>query len=189
MQRAQGAISRNFNPRPPCGGRPCCRQYPQTPSKAFQSTPPVRGATKATRGFITCRLFQSTPPVRGATLLSPPPVPLKGISIHAPRAGGDHGNTQIPSREDHFNPRPPCGGRRRNFSTMMIFLGFQSTPPVRGATRKRSFTQTTARTFQSTPPVRGATVYRPAIAIQTVFQSTPPVRGATFSSGGKRLFL
>ena len=44
IQQAKTLGSENFNPRPPCGGRP-----PPAPDWAedviFQSTPPVRGAT------------------------------------------------------------------------------------------------------------------------------------------------
>ena len=34
----------------------------------------------------------------------------------------------------YFNPRPPCGGRRRQRSGIICKWLFQSTPPVRGAT-------------------------------------------------------
>ena len=56
----------NFNPRPPCGGRHSSFDIPFKFWK-FQSTPPVRGATLYAV-WITMKL---------------------GISIHAPRAGGD----------------------------------------------------------------------------------------------------
>ncbi len=58
------------------------------------------------------------------------------ISIHAPRAGGDGvwGARQGEGRRN-FNPRPPCGGRRRRAVPPIDRAGiFQSTPPVRGAT-------------------------------------------------------
>ena len=35
------------------------------------------------------------------------------ISIHAPRAGGDDRRMYIKVVSDHFNPRPPCGGRQK----------------------------------------------------------------------------
>ena len=80
-------------------------------------------------------LFQSTPPARGATLLFRPLAVLMGISIHAPREGGDcmvlgyaieigrfqstppaRGATimfnKLASLTRNFNPRPPRGGRR-----------------------------------------------------------------------------
>ncbi len=78
-----------FNPRPPRGGRHCAVE--------MHSTAPR---------------FQSTPPARGATYLSDTYNASTGISIHAPREGGDIG-------------------------TMAFIAGakpFQSTPPARGAT-------------------------------------------------------
>ena len=36
-----------------------------------------------------------------------------GISIHAPREGGDCQRPSVRSAQNHFNPRPPRGGRHR----------------------------------------------------------------------------
>ena len=77
-----------FNPRPPRGGRRAPQAY-TAPATAFQSTPPARGATR---------------PVAGDA-------PGHGISIHAPREGGDTRRTGICWELIHFNPRPPRGGR------------------------------------------------------------------------------
>ena len=65
-ERAKMVI-KNFNPRPPRGGRPC----------AFILT------------IIRLLLFQSTPPARGATTGGCISVHIAQISIHAPREGGD----------------------------------------------------------------------------------------------------
>ena len=101
----------DFNPRPPCGGRrSICAPAPCL--TAFQSTPPVRGATDRADIY---------------------PAPHK-ISIHAPRAGGDQGQYGCKRTNCHFNPRPPCGGRHNHFFRRLIQIVFQSTPPVRGAT-------------------------------------------------------
>ena len=35
-----------------------------------------------------------------------------GISIHAPREGGDSGKTSMMHGRWNFNPRPPRGGRQ-----------------------------------------------------------------------------
>ena len=89
----------------------------QTLSALFQSTLPVRGATRSTFPLITQSVFQSTLPVRGATF----GVPNQGrdgtISIHAPREGSDiiRGNGLIG------------------------VCSFQSTLPVRGATNDLLF--------------------------------------------------
>ena len=56
---------------------------------AFQSTLPVRGATKAAEIASWLYGFQSTLPVRGATGISTPVCGQCGISIHAPREGSD----------------------------------------------------------------------------------------------------
>ena len=103
----------HFNPRAPCGARPSLRAITKTISQ-FQSTRPVWGATPACHGK----------PV-GAD-----------ISIHAPRVGRDAacrpartiswtfqstrpvwGATVYPNakmdKRSHFNPRAPCGARRR----------------------------------------------------------------------------
>ena len=67
------AISRNkstkaayFNPRPPRGGR-----------------------RNSSKNIAVVSLFQSTPPARGATKDKRPLRVFIGISIHAPREGGD----------------------------------------------------------------------------------------------------
>ena len=104
----------NFNPRSPCGER-----------------------RLEIRDNQVTELFQSTLPVWGAT---PERVGERGggdaISIHAPRVGsdaqdrpGDGGGAQ------DFNPRSPCGERRRIRGGRNIPCQiFQSTLPVWGAT-------------------------------------------------------
>ena len=58
------------------------------------------------------------------------------ISIHAPRAGRDKltiwHNTQLLD----FNPRAPCGARLVRYYGPDYDNLFQSTRPVRGATRR-----------------------------------------------------
>ena len=57
-----------------------------------------------------------------------------GISIHAPREGGDSRPRSSASCMSDFNPRPPRGGRLGLFRDFPQFNRFQSTPPARGAT-------------------------------------------------------
>ena len=61
-------IRQDFNPRPPRGGRRSRLPYPCGPTPLFQSTPPARGATIRPKW---CEKI------------------ISGISIHAPREGGD----------------------------------------------------------------------------------------------------
>ncbi len=59
----------------------------------------------------------------------------KGISIHAPRTGSDSDADIEKLEADDFNPRSPYGERRGNQLRATAMGRFQSTLPVRGATR------------------------------------------------------
>ena len=147
----------DFNPRAPYGARPSMGRKlrdlgeisihaPHTgrdvslcphwsaPTE-FQSTRPIRGAT-VTGPRASQRLeFQSTRPIRGATPTRPRMWPFSDISIHAPHTGRDRRpGGYVASRQD-FNPRAPYGARQAALYDGHAALGFQSTRPIRGATR------------------------------------------------------
>ena len=100
-----------FNPRPLRGGRPFSLPDKNTRLR-FQSTPPARGATRL-QCFL--RLFAGisihAPREGGDIKLSTRSKPSSVISIHAPRKGGDLLTPPFPIDPQHFNPRPPRGGR------------------------------------------------------------------------------
>ena len=101
-----------FNPRAPCGARPSI----------------------LTR-CIPRSMFQSTRPVRGATAMFGRKAQTVAVSIHAPRAGRD-GFLDAPLCFCiSFNPRAPCGARQMGYSIVHVEKVFQSTRPVRGATK------------------------------------------------------
>ena len=106
-----GSILKHFNPRPPRGGR-LVNFFHKSMYFLFQSTPPARGAT-LDAGALALQL---------------------GISIHAPREGGDFGTADLYRRAFDFNPRPPRGGRPYAATSSTVGGVFQSTPPARGAT-------------------------------------------------------
>ncbi len=85
-------LENGFNPRAPCG---------------------ARHAEKTAKILVLA--FQSTRPVRGATATPRPAAPVTPVSIHAPRAGRDFGET----------------------AGVIDDALFQSTRPVRGATRPK----------------------------------------------------
>ena len=112
---------RDFNPRPPHGGRPQRDKASALPS-IFQSTPPSRRATESavlpdkddgisihaplTEGDLksftprrTSTLFQSTPPSRRATGGKDVVRVVGGISIHAPLTEGDQRRAQLARRD------------------------------------------------------------------------------------------
>ena len=103
----------------------------------FQSAHPVRGATFFGFRILPAPLFQSTRPVWGATASHLTRRSSRRISIHAPRVGRDRLRAQKNLCCGHFNPRAPCGARRRARLKNRLRHLFQSTRPVWGATAIR----------------------------------------------------
>ena len=100
-----------FNPRSPYGERPLMGRLFHWPN-IFQSTLPLRGATRDRPRLPAVPRFQSTLPLRGAT-----------------RAG------RLPDMGyGDFNPRSPYGERPDGHNWPNLALIFQSTLPLRGAT-------------------------------------------------------
>ena len=103
------------------------------------------------------------------------------ISIHAPRAGCDlHQFLALETRR-YFNPRTPCGVRRRCAELSKTDTAFQSTHPVRGATCG-NVTATQNFVFQSTHPVRGATEIARIEPMNVFISIHAPRAGCDFSS-------
>ncbi len=168
----------SFNPRPPRGGRPDLLEIGLN-YYLFQSTPPARGATfhsqtslpgwecfnpRPPRGgrpgkrqavYNVWLCFNPRPPRGGRPRRAICQSPLPWVSIHAPRAGGDH--TEL---------------------VRFIKEGmFQSTPPARGATRARHIRTELSERFQSTPPARGATDGVAELAINCLVSIHAPRAG------------
>ena len=80
------------------------------------------------------RGFQSTHPLRGATKDWQGKVYYQSISIHAPLAGCDKKAASWARTECYFNPRTPCGVRPYGDISDPQTIEFQSTHPLRGAT-------------------------------------------------------
>ena len=146
----------HFNPRPPRGGRLSC-SYAPFELHLFQSTPPARGATRKKKTKHVQRDFNPRPPRGGRRGTVTASSVTAGISIHAPREGGDWCRTVPILPPCYFNPRPPRGGRPDGEAVVINAVRFQSTPPARGATLLIAFSLANVNRFQSTPPARGAT--------------------------------
>ena len=101
------------------------------------------------------------------------------ISIHAPREGGDGGDSQRQHRQKDFNPRPPRGGRPNGHLTVFPIFCISIHAPREGGDRAFLYAPARHQIFQSTPPARGATACGLNLCCQAGFQSTPPARGAT----------
>ena len=161
------------------------------------------------RMYAGLHQFQSTPPARGATTAFGERRGRSGISIHAPREGGDQECVrQHDLRTYHFNPRPPRGGRHNTTHCVVCQEDFNPRPP-RGGRRgypgchgmdrpisihapreggDRYTPQSTAylQDFNPRPPRGGRPPWGWSPCRTTGFQSTPPARGATTAFGERR---
>ena len=178
-QTHPAAGPRDFNPRPPRGGR----------------------RHEFLRQLLGVLISIHAPREGGDLPLLYPPLLVISISIHAPREGGDHGplgcrrpegdfNPRPPRggrpvcgrsgavRHD-FNPRPPRGGRRDILQRTDIIRTISIHAPREGGDSKIITTDEEVLLFQSTPPARGATWRCWPLRPARPFQSTPPARGAT----------
>ena len=100
---------KNFNPRPPRGGRQDC--LVPCPCPAYFNPRPPRGGRLIFASHLCMGHF---------------------ISIHAPREGGDGVDLPNAVLLRYFNPRPPRGGRLVAAMRDDTRVIFQSTPPARG---------------------------------------------------------
>ena len=176
--RLQRGFGRDFNPRAPCGARPSFGLNIAT-MLGFQSTRPLRGATRPPHPLPRLTKFQSTRPLRGATYCwrcrccshynFNPRAPCGARPLSAiyattfllfqstrPLRGATTLDNRSCNQPYHFNPRAPCGARRRSEPALHLPPEFQSTRPLRGATYSYLL-ETFLMSFQSTRPLRGAT--------------------------------
>ena len=127
-----------FNPRAPYGARLPAPGIPGRVHTDFNPRAPY--GARLLRSIPACKRVQNFNPRApyGARLVHSAIFrPNSSISIHAPHTGRDvrTGRTRRHTR-CNFNPRAPYGARRHPHFTMRPVLGFQSTRPIRGATRR-----------------------------------------------------
>ena len=214
----------DFNPRAPCGARRSRMLFPQICLPISIHAPLAGRDMRSVSAFSSCRLFQSTRPLRGATRFTICGLhhhtdfnprapcgarrqilermrtwdnisihapregrdcyhPLKafvlGISIHAPREGRDLTFITFTSTTNNFNPRAPRGARLLIFFDFAAVRHFNPRAP-RGARRRNPVRASRIEYFNPRAP-RGArrlTLAGDAPA-EAIFQSTRPARGAT----------
>ena len=150
--------------------------------KKFQSTHPVRGATRRGAPYQRCRRISIHAPRAGCdVVLQRHRQPLR-ISIHAPRAGCDVRSDAYARSHQDFNPRTPCGVRLTPQTALAYMLDISiHVPragcdlhldlhglvfvisihvPRAGCDRSSVHSSLISGSFQSTYPVRGATRQR-----------------------------
>ena len=164
----------------PHTGRDSVDRAPSFGTSTFQSTRPIRGATKSTlprgrgrphfnprapygaRPVLSSRsysysVFQSTRPIRGATDSCSRCRLSISISIRAPHTGRDQRTHLRSSRQPYFNPRAPYGARPGAGTAPDPVLAISIHAPHTGRDDTRLRSSSTSLVFQSTRPIRGAT--------------------------------
>ena len=162
----------------------------------------MRGATLLIL-FIwrSCRIFQSTRPMRGATKAFNQANAETNISIHTPHAGRDISKMLFRVKIGYFNPHAPCGARRLILPRFPAILSISIHTPHAGRDQHEQTGREPDRYFNPHAPcgARLPTLFQvlehehfnphapcgarrvtfvPGIR-QLLFQSTRPMRGAT----------
>ena len=129
VYRRQPHRGGRFNPRTPCGVR---RNHPpgNNPDNRFQSTHSLRSATTMSNQINL----------------------NDGVSIHALLAECDFDVNELTQKQKRFNPRTPCGVRRKSAKVKSSTGGFQSTHSLRSATTTRTTTETLKKGFNPRTP-------------------------------------
>ena len=154
----KGGGTKDFNPRPPCGGRrpfllrcilgqlisihapraggdECAYQIYGTDDDISIHAPRAGGDGSGSRSPPPRPISIHAPRAGGDVRLGSTSGTADSISIHAPRAGGDvpaFGGDSVVQRISIHAPR--AGGDAVRVFVVAVGVPFQSTPPVRGAT-------------------------------------------------------
>ena len=129
--------------------------------------------------FSSCFWFQSTHPLRDATLMIR--YSFKRLINFNPRTpyGMRLPSTHEEWLADNFNPRTPYGMRLLDKFLKFNVRGISIHAPLTGCDSRNCLSICHWRLFQSTHPLRDATRTRWTILKQLQFQSTHPLRDAT----------
>ena len=172
---------------------------PIIPQK-FQPTRPLRGATAFLSCGYTTVLFQPTRPLRGATKMTLESKAMELFQPTRPLRGATLPNHVLQAPFSYFNPRAPCGARRRwrriscrslristhaplagrdLFATDIVPCNPISThAPLAGRDRHRQ-TRGSFRRISTHAPLAGRDSTAGYRCRPSLFQPTRPLRGAT----------
>ena len=197
-------LSKNFNPRAPCGAR---RQGGQVADNGigFQPTRPLRGATLPRLGGSdrTAQIsthaplagrdaiekaddmiqyeFQPTRPLRGATPSSPATAAaIWTFQPTRPLRGATRTAAAAAAEAAHFNPRAPCGARRIFNNHIVTSLMISTHAPLAGRdVPSHRLHPLSIYDFNPRAPCGARRPYACLASRATRFQPTRPLRGAT----------
>ena len=123
----------------------------------FQSTHPVRGATPLAQAFLSVVQISIHAPREGCDLLFQPSLHVLHISIHAPREGCDVEVVDQAGEGGIFQSTHPVRGATRSDRKPPSCYDISIHAPREGCDRSFYSNDLTKKGFQSTHPVRGAT--------------------------------
>ena len=178
----------NFNPRSPYGERPIQRLDPGLQFR-FQSTLPLRGATRTTFLDSGFRQISIHAPLTGSDSQLTSLIQSGNISIHAPLTGSDQALTLQDIKNVISIHAPLTGSDYIIYSNTIFIAIFQSTLPLRGATSP-ILAHFVPKLISIHAPLTGSDISSPSQhGVTLQFQSTLPLRGATRDNNLFRLFV
>ena len=160
---AIGAAGTDFNPRSPCGERLRLSDFPDLRLVISIHAPRVgsdRDNEKVAQAWA--------------------------ISIHAPRVGSDGIMLTLQKFTAYFNPRSPCGERRRDAIILGSDLSISIHAPRVGSDEYKQAAEDGVVISIHAPRVGSDLRRGNAAGSRAGFQSTLPVWGATLCSQGKQ---
>ncbi len=144
----------------------------------FQSTLPVKGATGADINWDAADDISIHAPREGSDIAHPTKTPIMNISIHAPREGSDVAQQSIRHEQTISIHAPREGSDPMRYWPKNNAELFQSTLPVKGATRHAAINGKMGG-ISIHAPREGSDVFNIMYSDFLAFQSTLPVKGAT----------
>ena len=182
------ATSNEFQSTPPARGATSSGLLPRQGNMEFQSTPPHGGRRSLSRLRTIFETFQSTPPHGGRLSMHPPISMLRTFQSTPP-----HGGRTEPHRRDDADPgvsihAPRTGGDALTRIARRKVTAFQSTPPHGGATLASRSVQTRVWGVSIHAPARGATTRYAGrlLACRVRFNPRPPHGGRQQDADGAR---
>ena len=167
-----------FNPRSPCGERRDIIDAMNCGFR-FQSTLPVWGATGLRIGMERLPGISIHAPRVGSDFCRGSADGTVIISIHAPRVGSDTKAVNLPQVNFNFNPRSPCGERRRPGDSDRAGKNISIHAPRVGSDADDARAVPRAQNFNPRSPCGERRISKTAPGCGLKFQSTLPVWGAT----------
>ena len=175
---------KDFNPRTPCGVRPIASGSGLSLAR-FQSTHPLRGATPASgKTTYVAQHISIHAPLAGCDFEILVCFPLSiAISIHAPLAGCDKCRCCMRSRSMPFQSTHPLRGATRTAAGITKIIRISIHAPLAGCDRAMAVADCKPIVISIHAPLAGCDVVHFAPYIFALkFQSTHPLRGATCRS-------